>query len=422
MTTYDVCVIGGGTAGPVAAIQAARAGARTLLVEKNGVLGGTMTTAGVAWPALFYAWGRPVIAGIGWEVVKRAMEEGSGEFPDFSLPPPRQNRYCMALDYGLYAALLDEAVIESGAELLLHTMVAAVEEKDDEVAVTLCDRLGLREISCKIVIDCTGDALAVQMAGFEVEREENCQPATPRMRLTGYQFEDLDIEAIERACGEALESGELRKSDFFASEGYIERVLRMGSTNVHVTGICAVSSEERTRLEVEGRRRCLKIYRFLRRQPGLEKVRIRFLTLESGVRETVRIRGLERITLEDYTAGRMWDEAVCYSFYPVDLHGPNGEYLDFRPLEPEIVPTIPRGALIPAGSRRFLVAGRCLSSDQLANSGLRVQAPCMAMGQAAGALGVLAIRDNVSPAEVDMNALRVLLKEHGALVPEGNGR
>jgi flavin-dependent dehydrogenase len=83
---YDVIVLGGGTAGTVAAIQAGRAGARTLLVEKNGMLGGTMTVAGVNFPALFFAWGRQIIAGIGWELVLRTLEETGESLPDMTDP------------------------------------------------------------------------------------------------------------------------------------------------------------------------------------------------------------------------------------------------------------------------------------------------------------------------------------------------
>ncbi|HAR65508.1 MAG TPA: FAD-dependent oxidoreductase, partial [Lentisphaeria bacterium] len=87
------------------------------------------------------------------------------------------------------------------------------------------------------------------------------------------------------------------------------------------------------------------------------------------------------------------------------------------PLKRGTVPTIPLGALIPKGSRNILVAGRSLSSDRLANSGLRVQAPCMAMGQAAAATAALAVQQGLSPLEVPLTDIRALLREHGAIVP-----
>jgi hypothetical protein len=111
------------------------------------------------------------------------------------------------------------------------------------------------------------------------------------------------------------------------------------------------------------------------------KERLMHLQPEPGFRESYRIEGETVITVQDYTSGRLFDDAICYAFYPVDLHTKNG--VKPVPLKPGTFPTIPLSALIPKDSRNIIVAGRCVSSDRLANSGLRVQAPCMAMGQAA---------------------------------------
>ena len=83
----DILVVGSGSAGTTAAIQAGRAGAKTLLMERNSQLGGTTTTGGVAYPGLFDAWGKQVISGIGWELVKESVELDGGKFPDFSKVP-----------------------------------------------------------------------------------------------------------------------------------------------------------------------------------------------------------------------------------------------------------------------------------------------------------------------------------------------
>ena len=114
----DVLVIGGGTAGTIAAIQAGRLGARTILVESGSQLGGTTTTAGVDFPGLFHAWGKQVIAGIGWELVKSAVDMGSGELPDFTKPTGRQHwRHQVRICGALYAALAEEAAVKAGVQL-----------------------------------------------------------------------------------------------------------------------------------------------------------------------------------------------------------------------------------------------------------------------------------------------------------------
>jgi hypothetical protein len=114
-------------------------------------------------------------------------------------------------------------------------------------------------------------------------------------------------------------------------------------------------------------------------------------------------------------SGRKFKDAVCNAFYPVDLHTRSG--VRPEPLAKGVVPTVPLRALVPKGSRNVLVAGRSVSSDRLANSGLRVQAPCMAMGQAAGATAALAAQRKSTPLHVSFDEISRLLREHGAIVP-----
>ena len=113
--SYDVAVVGGGTAGSVAAIQAAQLGARTLLVEKNGMLGGTTTSAAINVPGLFHAWGKQVVAGIGWQLVNRAVQLAGDDLPDFARYDRPVNLLQVRVNAAIYAALLDDAVLGSGA-------------------------------------------------------------------------------------------------------------------------------------------------------------------------------------------------------------------------------------------------------------------------------------------------------------------
>jgi len=120
--------------------------------------------------------------------------------------------------------------------------------------------------------------------------------------------------------------------------------------------------------------------------------------------------------VDDYVKGRVFDDAVAHSFYPIDLHVEHGVKPEH--LKEGIVPTIPLGALIPKDSKNLMVAGRCLSSDRLANSALRVQASCMAMGQAAGATAALAASAGTTPSQVPLTGIRRALAKHGAIVPK----
>ena len=112
----------------------------------------------------------------------------------------------------------------------------------------------------------------------------------------------------------------------------------------------------------------------------------------------------------------MFPDALCYAFYPVDLHD---KRTGIRPahLAEGVVATVPLRALVPKGAKNLLVAGRCVSSDRGANSGLRVEAACMAMGQAAGAAAACAARRGCTPLEVPLAEIKATLRAQGAIVP-----
>ena len=412
---YDVLVAGGGTAGIVAAVQAARAGARTLLVEKTGMLGGTITNAAVCYPASFHAEGRQVIGGIGWELVLATLRECGDAAPNAAGQAPGSALH-VTINPCVFAVLADEWVVGAGADLLLHAMPATLRAGAESWEVGLATKTGLRAITARVLVDCTGDANLVTMAGLPVTRSAELQACTPVVRVDGYDPATLDYAAIQKAYAAEIAAGRMKTSDSGWFRGDISVFLkRKGGNCLHATGVDGSTSEGRTAAELEGRRVMMRVFRFLRTQPGLEKLRITFLAAEVGVRETVCIRARTRVTVDDYLAGRVYDDTICYAYYPIDIHAT--DHIVGQPLPPGVVPTLPYGALLPESGRNIIVAGRCAAGDQKANSAFRVEAPCMAMGQAAGAAAALAARLSVPVADVPLNDLRALLREHGAIVP-----
>lgn len=423
MEKYDVAVIGGGTAGVIAAIQAAREGASVLLVEKSERLGGTIINAGVNNAGLFFAWRKQIIAGIGWELISKCVEECNYQLPDFSKQEQQNHsREHVRFNRNLYTMLCDEAVINAGIHISFDTMLAEIIEGENEKTLTLCTKNGLKKVSTCVLIDCTGDANAVTLAGYPVERSEHCQPSTYTCRLSGYNKDTLDFEEIGKAYDKEVEKGNLS----YINCGWDPEkfngawIKSYGGNNSHVDteGIHGDTSEGRTQICLNGRLAILNLFRFLRTQKGLEKIEISTLLPECGVRETVRIVGEKTITSEDYLSGKRYGDDVCYAFYPIDLHSLKNGGLQKTYLQEGVVPTIPRGALLPKGSHNFIVAGRCISSDQAANSAIRVQATCMATGQAAGALAAIAARTGVEPSNISMEDLWDVLKRNGAIIPE----
>jgi len=228
-----------------------------------------------------------------------------------------------------------------------------------------------RRIVCSQLIDCTGGADLVGMLKMARLREEQTQPGSMLFK-----------------CGDLYRPG------------------REQLQAVYVHGADSSTSVTRTEANLAGRKAVL------------EKIRGKRLTHiqpEAAFRESYRILGETVISHEDYVSGRLFEDAVCYAFYPVDLHTRDG--VKPKPLAKGVIPTVPLRALIPKGSRNIVAAGRCVSSDRLANSGLRVQASCMAMGQAAGAAAALAARRKTTPLDVPLEDIRRMLREHGAIVP-----
>ena len=370
----DVLVVGGGTAGVIAAIQAGRAGAKTLLVERGSQLGGAMTTGGVAFPGLFDAWGKQIIAGIGWEIVKESVELDGGHLPDFSKVPDSHWKNQVYINQFVYAILAEEKCEQAGVQIAYHEFPQAVVKTDAGWQVDCIGFGTKRRVNCKQIIDCTGGAEVVGMLGYPRLREEERQPGS-------YLF----------MMGAAHEPG----------RNQIHRL--------YVHGADSTNSRTVTHANLTGRKSILDN---LRKKKG---ERLMHLQPETGFRESYRIQGETLITVNDYRSGKKFDDAICYAFYPVDLHTKKG--VKPEPLKPGIVPTIPIRALIPKGSKNIMVAGRCVSSDRLANSGLRVQASCMAMGQAAGAAAALSAKAGSTPLEIPLKEIHDLLRQHGAIIP-----
>jgi hypothetical protein len=370
----DILVVGSGSAGTTAAIQAGRAGAKTLLMERNSQLGGTTTTGGVAYPGLFDAWGKQVISGIGWELVKESVELDEGKFPDFSKVPRAHHHNQIHLNQFLYSILAEEKCQEAGVEIAYYEFPTALTQTENGWQVDCMGFGTKRRVLCKQIVDCTGGAEVVGLLGLERLRGEERQPGS-------YLFQ---IGSSHNPASSQLH-------------------------RLYVHGADSTNSRTVTFANLTGRKTILaKIRR--------DKKRLMHLQPETGFRESYRIIGDTVITVQDYTSGRHFEDAVSYAFYPVDLHTRTG--VRPKPLKRGIVPTVPLSSLIPKGSKNIIVAGRCISSDRLANSALRVQAACMGMGQAAGATAALAARDRTTPSSVPLEKIHRLLREHNAIVPE----
>jgi hypothetical protein len=409
----DILVVGGGTAGVIAAIQAARTGCSTILVENGSQLGGTTTTGGVSFPGLFYAWGKQIVGGIGWELVSETVRLNDDQLPDFSIPTGAQHwKHQIRINGYLYALLAEEKCLMAGVHIRYYETPVSIQFKGNNWEVETIGKGTHTRILCNQLIDCTGNATLTSLAGFDVLREKETQPGTLVFKLGGYDFGSLDLEMIRKRFDEEVKKGNLDKEEFYNIDDFLRNE---GGGIHHIPGADSSTSESNTIANIKGRTSLYKMLLFLRTLPGCEKTRLLSMQPEAGVRETYRIDGVYKITVDDYISGKVFDDSVSYSFYPIDLHDEYGVIP--KHLTEGTVATVPLRALVPKNSQNFLVAGRCVSSDRPANSALRVQASCMGMGQAAGAAAALACKSKITPLEVSVSHIRSLIKENGGIVP-----
>ena len=409
----DVLVIGGGSAGCFAAVSAARTGASVLLVEKNGMLGGTATGGMVNFPGLFHAWGKRIIGGPAWESIRRCVERRGAVLPPFPYESERHYQQQIPVDIFTYVRVLDELCVEAGVELLFHSMIAQVREQENGVVAVVSTKNGPLRVQAGVMIDATGDADALRLAGCAYRVSETTQPATLVNDLTGYDPEQIDEEAFRVYLRECYRNGTLFPED---SQGRdLCGQVRKKRIQMHIPATDAHTSEGKTALELNARRTLSRILDCLSGFPGLEGIRVARFGQECGVRETVRIVGEQDVTAEEYLSGVIREDSVCHAFYPIDLHHGTGIRQVF--VARGRVPCVPYGALVPKGANHLLAAGRCLSSDPEANSALRVQATCMATGQVAGVAAAICVKEGYNVNRIPMERLKDGLRRIGAIVP-----
>jgi len=370
----------------------------------------------VSFPGLFHAWGKQVIAGIGWELVEKAVALEGGVLPNFNVVPKAHWHHQVWLNGQLYSLLAEAELLNAGALIAYYQFPNRVEAIAEGWRVEVLGQGVSYTVICKQIIDCSGGAEVVGQIGFERERGEVRQPGTQIVKFSGFDMKVVNTNKakIMELYKQAMNEGRLIKGDC-SNGNFLSFINGGGENNNHIFGADSSTAATQTETNLAGRRSILRLLTFMKTLPGCEKVTIEKMMNETAVRETYRIVGEYKLTEADYTGGRVFNDSVSYSFYPIDIHDEHG--VRPKPLKPNTFPTIPLSCLIPKGSKNLIVAGRCLASDREANSAARVQASCMGMGQAAAVASVLAAKQNTTPLKVSMSDIRKGLMSYGAIVP-----
>lgn len=411
---YDVIVVGGGTAGIFAADAAAKSGARTLLIEKNGMLGGTMTSAYVNHPGIFNYWGRQLITGPCWDLFLRVEKAGGFKMPKNDAEPKSPFSQQIRIDPFILAVEAERLCRSSGVNIRMHTMLSYAEEHEDGIDLVFTSKEGLWAARAKKVIDCTGDANLAGMLGYPLMRGDEIQPATYINRIEGYNIEEIDENEVNSAVEKAIAEGYLDRTLFSWKKPY--KMLKQKRLDMHLPCDGAESSRGKTVAELAAHEALMRLIEVFRKVKGCENIKVSLFAAECGIRETCRIIGEETMDVDRYLSGYVYDDAICYAVYPIDVHSMEG--LRHVHFETGVVATVPYRAMIPKDSKHFLVAGRTVSSDSDTNSAVRVQAPCMAMGTAAGVAAALSASRSIGVNDINYNELKAELRNLGATVPE----
>ena len=417
--TVDVVVAGGGTAGHIAALQAARGGVTTSVIEAGTMLGGTMIAGGVYMPNHFFRPQGPVVLGIAWELYTESKKVEGLPIPDYRHRRPVESPgYYSYINVPIYAAIAEEKALEAGVDLHYHEFVAEVQAVGDRWEIISLGR-GIRRVTrAREIIDCTGDSDIVRMLGLGVLRDEVRQPGSYQYKIEGIEHEQIWEGEVQAIYEEAMEAGILQKGDFaYPNMLPFKYYLDHGGHNgTHVYGADTSDADGQTQANLQGRARMLRMFKFVTSSiPGCERAVLKTMYPFALARETYRTEGEYVVSSEDFVRATDFPDKVCNAFNYIDMHSQErGCDVYFHESE-DLLPTVPFRALVPKGSARLTVAGRHVSADRQALAGIRAQCTCMAMGQAMGAAAALAVKRGIPSREIDSRDIVALTVEHGAV-------
>lgn len=427
---YDVVVVGGGPAGIAAAVSAAHHGARTLLVERYGFLGGMGTAGGVTNFAGLYGKRNgemtQLVHGVADELLARLDALGGLNKPQDGMQGRIRVR---SYDTSAYKCAADQLLLDAGVQLLFHALAAAVVMDGSRIAALVVEtKSGRQAIRANAFVDGSGDADVAAFAGvpFAVGdgRGSGLFPST--MFRVGHVEAAPALAAVGefKAINDLMAKARERDPEAyrFPREGAILRPqIDPREWRANVTQICnaeggamnGVDARELSDGEVEGRRQIGEFFRFLKAEvPGFEQSAIVEIAPQVGIRETRRIEGLYALTGEDILSSARFPDSIGLNAWPMEMHAAGRIEWAFPRDDRRTYNQLPWRMLVPRGVDNLLVAGRCASMTHEGQSAARASGGCFVMGQAAGTAA--ATLGDAAFAAVDVPALQRKLAADGA--------
>ncbi len=393
----DVAVAGGGPGGIVAAIAAARSGARTILVEQYGFLGGT-ATAGLMTCINGFRNQRPpnslqTVKGIPAEIMLKAHALGGTSIRHwYEMEPFDMDNgvlpYAIGIDPEILKYVLMVMAQEAGVQLLLHTYaVAPLTQGNTVEGIIVENKSGRQAIEAKVVVDGTGDGDLAAAAGAPFALETD----TPTFMTASLMFRmaNIDLERVKNPYGIPLPGG----------------TVVMWGARLPVNGVDAA---DLTRAEIAAREQTWQMVEDLKKQPGYENAWLIDTATTLGVRETRRFIGEYIVTEQDAIDGRRFDDVIAISSNPVPRYYGERYFFQHEGFD------IPYRSLVPLKVDHLLLSGRIISAEQMPFQAARSMASAMAVAEAAGTAAALCTKQGVTPRRLEVKALQDQLLAQGA--------
>ena len=419
----DVVVAGGGPAGICAAVSAARAGAKVILAERFGCLGGNLTLGHVS-PIL----GKASKGTMADEIRALLNANHADAMKVMTRNGPEEH-----IDHEEAKGILVKLCAEAGVTVLLCAPVVDALMSGNRVTGLVVDTpTGLKTIAAKVVVDATGDGRVAVAAGAETkigrESDGATQPATLEFvvdqvdesrAITAWGGTDPvklpSGEEYRELCKRMNKAGELPEN---VSIVRLHRTFYPGERSVNATQLNGADTLDPVALgkaEVELRDQIDRCVAFLRKYvPGYEKCRVKSSAGTLGVRESRRVMGDAMVVDDDLLTGRTFPDAVVHkAWFLIDIHNPKGGGQAEGHSHPCQPYDIRYGAFLPKGIEGLLTAGRCISGTHRAHASYRVMTPCMAMGEAVGVAAALAVKNGTTPRQIPAAEIRRILTDRG---------
>lgn len=414
---FDVAVAGGGIAGVCAAISAARVGAKTVLIERGGSLGGTLTEGFM--PNLIDSDNKGgVVKELYAFLNERSMtciKHGKRIDEEGSIIPGQ------LVDTEGCKYFFDKMTKEAGVEVLFYSQVAAVNMADERIEkIMLVTECGNYSLSADVYVDATGNGLLSELAGCDWEcgdpSDKRPSPTSLSLCVVGMpeEYNGTDSPEDKAEYGEMLAGNGITTTAEYVSVKKLPSLTMWNMGTNFQYDVAPGDIRSLSRAVIEGRCESFEIIESHKKIPGYENLCISFTGSHIGVREGRRIYGEYRITDEDIIEGRRFDDGICLVTAGVDVHKLKNDDTNECSRGYRTKPFhIPYRALLPLGVNNLLLAGRCLSGDFYPHAAYRMMGNMATTGEAAGFAAAECSRLGISPKDYDGKKARAFMVSRG---------